>query len=68
MGPSEEQETVKDGNTTYQSGMNPGLMSDKPQGAGGETDHHTETTSYHSNNGEIVPLRFREWDGSTALC
>jgi hypothetical protein len=67
-GRREMQETVRDGNTTHQSGMNPGLISDQPQEAEGETDHLTETTSYHSNHGETVPLRFSERDGSTGLC
>jgi hypothetical protein len=65
--PREMQETVRDGNTTHQSGMNPGLISDQSQEAEGEIDHRLETTRYHSNHGETVPLRFSEWDGSTGL-
>jgi hypothetical protein len=65
--PREMQETARDGNTTHQSGMNPGLISDQSQEAEGEIDHLLETTRYHSNHGETVPLRFSEWDGSTGL-
>jgi hypothetical protein len=62
------QETLRDGNTTHQSDMNSGLISDQPQDAEGETDHLTETTNYCSNHGETVPLRFSEQHGSTGLC
>jgi hypothetical protein len=68
MGPSEMQETVRDGKTTHQSSMNPGLISDQPQEAEEETDHRPETTSNHFNHGETIPLRFSKRDGSTGLC
>jgi hypothetical protein len=60
--------TVRDWNTTHQSGMNPCLISDQPQEAEGESDPLPETTSYCSNHGETVPLRFSKRDGSTGLC
>jgi hypothetical protein len=37
-GSSEMQETLRGGDTTHPSGMNPGLISDQPQEAEGDTD------------------------------
>jgi hypothetical protein len=46
MGPGEAQETVRDGNTTHQSGMKLASISGLPQEAEVQTDHLPETTSY----------------------